>query len=209
MDVDVFRHKEFGMRIRSWRMAVRLSQGELAAKIGVTKGFVAHIESGRTVPGAEKCKSIARALGVPESDILTLAGHPTMSGVDDVRLLDNDWRLFFTEDWPRLNEDERQLMRDLMGLMRLRVEDRMDTGSTPVKVSFEEAKREYWVYVNHHRYRYVVHKAGCPEIKKNGGRATKEYWWGGPFVSHSEAWEYAVNEASKKAKSPWDHTCSP
>ena len=64
---------------------------------------------------------------------------------------------------------------------------------------------EYWVYVNHHRKRFVVHKAGCWAIKMNGGRETKEYWWGGPFVSVVEASRYAGNEAAKSKTRSWNH----
>lgn len=64
---------------------------------------------------------------------------------------------------------------------------------------------EYWVYVNHVRKRFVVHKAPCAAIKMHGGRATNQYWWKGPFLSHPEAWQYASSEAARSHKTPWDH----
>jgi transcriptional regulator with XRE-family HTH domain len=43
--------------------------------IGVSSGFVAHIETGRTLPSVSTCKKLAHALGVHEPEILSAAGY--------------------------------------------------------------------------------------------------------------------------------------
>ncbi len=103
-----------------------MSRSELGHKCNVSAGFIAHIETGRSLPGVQVTRLLAQALGVPEIDVFRLAGHAIPEVVDDNHLLEHDWRLFFAEDWPRMNKDERQLMRDMMGMMKGRVKRRID-----------------------------------------------------------------------------------
>jgi transcriptional regulator with XRE-family HTH domain len=122
-----FRHKEFGERVRKWRQAVQppMTQRELADKIDVTSGFLAHVETGRTLPGVRTLVAIAKALGIPLHDVLRAAGYlpPALERSDDT-LLEPELRLFFSDDWGRLTDDERELLRDFVRMLKTRLRRR-------------------------------------------------------------------------------------
>jgi len=57
--------------IRNLREALRLTQEELAKKVGVTQGYIGHLERGlKKNPSLPTLKRLARALGVPITDLL-------------------------------------------------------------------------------------------------------------------------------------------
>ena len=62
-------------RIRVYRAEHRLSQSDLADKIGVTRKTISTIEVGRFVPSTTIALKIARYFGVPVEDIFSLAGE--------------------------------------------------------------------------------------------------------------------------------------
>src|SRR5687768_15304284 len=53
----------FGERLRSLRLAARLTQGQLAARAGVSPASVAAYERGASRPGPEALARLAQALG--------------------------------------------------------------------------------------------------------------------------------------------------
>lgn len=59
-------------RIRVYRAEHRLSQGDLAERIGVTRKTISTIEVGRFVPSTVIALKIARYFGVPMEDIFSL-----------------------------------------------------------------------------------------------------------------------------------------
>ncbi len=59
-------------RIRVYRAEHRLSQGNLAERIGVTRKTISTIEVGRFVPSTVIALKIARYFGVPVEDIFAL-----------------------------------------------------------------------------------------------------------------------------------------
>jgi transcriptional regulator with XRE-family HTH domain len=61
---------KIGHRIRTIRAARGWSQGELAARLGRTQTSVSYWESGRRALGVDDLLEVARALGVPSSDLL-------------------------------------------------------------------------------------------------------------------------------------------
>jgi transcriptional regulator with XRE-family HTH domain len=54
-----------GDRVRARRKELRLSQGELAGRAGVTASFVSQVERGVTSPSIDSLYKISRALDVP------------------------------------------------------------------------------------------------------------------------------------------------
>ncbi len=122
-----FRYRDFGERVRQWRQAVQppMTQRELADKIDVTSGFLAHVETGRTLPGVRTLVAISRTLGVPLHDVLRAAGYlpPALEQRDD-RLLEPEFRLFFADDWHQLTDDERDLLRDFVRMLKTRIRRR-------------------------------------------------------------------------------------
>lgn len=59
-------------RIRVYRAEHRLSQADLAQRIGVTRKTISTIEVGRFVPSTVIALKIARYFGVPMEDIFSL-----------------------------------------------------------------------------------------------------------------------------------------
>lgn len=59
-------------RIRVFRAEHRLSQSDLAERIGVTRKTISTIEVGRFVPSTVIALKIARYFGVPMEDIFSL-----------------------------------------------------------------------------------------------------------------------------------------
>jgi len=59
-------------RIRVYRAEHRLSQSDLAERIGVTRKTISTIEVGRFVPSTVIALKIARYFGVPVEDIFSL-----------------------------------------------------------------------------------------------------------------------------------------
>ncbi len=78
------RKNQLGTFIQDTRERRALSQYELAQLIGVTRGVVGHIETGRQAwVGAEMFNSLARALEVPVTDLLRAGGIELPSGRND------------------------------------------------------------------------------------------------------------------------------
>jgi transcriptional regulator with XRE-family HTH domain len=58
------------MRLRKIRQAKKLSQDALATRAGFTREYVNKIEAGRYDPPLSTLNSLARALGVPVTELL-------------------------------------------------------------------------------------------------------------------------------------------
>ncbi|MCL5780435.1 MAG: helix-turn-helix transcriptional regulator [Firmicutes bacterium] len=65
------------MKLKQLREAAGLSQAELAAKVGVTQGFISHIEIGVRNPTLKLTKALARALGVKPSALIEEEDTPS------------------------------------------------------------------------------------------------------------------------------------
>lgn len=122
-----YRYRDFGDRVRQWRQAIQppMTQRELADKISVTSGFLAHIETGRTLPGVRTIVAMARVLGMPPQDMLREAGYlPSAVDQSDDALLEPELKAFFSQDWRSLTEVERDLLRDFVRMLKSRVRRR-------------------------------------------------------------------------------------
>jgi transcriptional regulator with XRE-family HTH domain len=67
----------FGTQLRSWRLARRVSQEQLAARAGVSARHLSFVENGRSQPSREVVLALAGALDVPlreRNTLLTAAG---------------------------------------------------------------------------------------------------------------------------------------
>lgn len=127
-----FRYKEFGTKVRRWRQSLQppMTQRSLARLIGVSDGFLTHIETGRTLPSVRTMVSMSRELGVPLVDILTAAGHlDHQAESHDDLLQDPELRLFFRDDWPGLSDDEREMLFDFIRMLKTRVRRRRARGT--------------------------------------------------------------------------------
>ena len=119
-----FRYIKFGNTIRRWRQDLQppMTQRELASRIGVSNGFLAHIETGRTLPGIRTLRALAKALGVPETEMLREAGYlSTAPPKGDEQLLGvPELREFFRDDWSQLTTDEKKWFKDFVRLLKAR-----------------------------------------------------------------------------------------
>lgn len=67
----------FGAQLRSWRLARRVSQEQLAARAGVSARHLSFVENGRSQPSRDVVLALAGALDVPlreRNTLLTAAG---------------------------------------------------------------------------------------------------------------------------------------
>lgn len=62
---------ELGTLMRAKRAELKISQQQLANKLGVDRTFISHIENGRKKPTEQMLFRILNALGIPLTDILT------------------------------------------------------------------------------------------------------------------------------------------
>jgi transcriptional regulator with XRE-family HTH domain len=62
--------KVIGKRIRGYRLAAKLSQGELAQLVGVTRAVVSAWENERACPKLDKLYPLANALNVNLADLV-------------------------------------------------------------------------------------------------------------------------------------------
>ena len=96
-----------------------MSQSDLALRIGVSSGYLAHIETGRTLPGRQVFRALADALGIPRVQMLRALGYLPESSdpsLDDIPL-PPDLRAFLIDDWPRLTDDDRDLLIDFLHIL--------------------------------------------------------------------------------------------
>jgi len=61
---------KLGTKVKMLRETIGFSQAELAAKVGVTQGFISHVESGIREPTLDTLRKIASALGTTVSFLL-------------------------------------------------------------------------------------------------------------------------------------------
>lgn len=54
----------FGEKMKKARLAKKLTQEQMAEKLGVNKGTISHYEKGKTFPGEEKLRMVAKTLNV-------------------------------------------------------------------------------------------------------------------------------------------------
>jgi transcriptional regulator with XRE-family HTH domain len=54
-----------GDRLRAFREAKKLSQGEIEERSGLKRSYISRVETGHTIPALESLEKLARALEVP------------------------------------------------------------------------------------------------------------------------------------------------
>ena len=67
---DGYKELSIGDKIAIWRQMRRLTQAELAAKIGTTRQMLGQYELDRNVPSATRLRQIADALGISVADLV-------------------------------------------------------------------------------------------------------------------------------------------
>jgi transcriptional regulator with XRE-family HTH domain len=62
--------QQFAMRLRTIRRRRKVTQHTLAARAGVSRGYLSRLEMGRHDPPLSLLRKLARALGVKISDLV-------------------------------------------------------------------------------------------------------------------------------------------
>jgi transcriptional regulator with XRE-family HTH domain len=62
--------KQMGRRIRALRTAKKWSQATLATRAGLTRVYITRLEAGQYDPTFSTLTALAKALGVPVTDLL-------------------------------------------------------------------------------------------------------------------------------------------
>lgn len=96
--------KEMGQRIVVRRKALRMTQEELAEKLGVSTQMISNLELGKKAIRPENLAKICDALGLSADFVLT--GTNTKSAVDTV-----------AEKLVQLTEEELQIVSDMIDYM--------------------------------------------------------------------------------------------
>ncbi len=75
MDMEIDMENYFGSALRGFRREARLSQRDLAEKVGVDFSYISKIENGRLPPpSADTIVQICKILNIPPKDLLALTG---------------------------------------------------------------------------------------------------------------------------------------
>lgn len=64
--------KKIYERLKEARINASLTQSQLAKELGCTEGYIAHIETGRSVPSETKLLQLCDLLGLDKREMLTL-----------------------------------------------------------------------------------------------------------------------------------------
>jgi transcriptional regulator with XRE-family HTH domain len=63
--------RQLGMKLKKVRTARRLSRYALAKRVGISQSYVAKLEAGRSDPTVGMLQRLAKALGVPVTELLS------------------------------------------------------------------------------------------------------------------------------------------
>lgn len=69
-----------GLAVLHYRRRIRMTQAELARRVGVTPQHICGVESGKRSPSMKLVANIARGLGVAVGDLLQLSGSFSSAG---------------------------------------------------------------------------------------------------------------------------------
>lgn len=78
--------ENFGARLKALRKKAGLTQSQLAEKIGVSLLTLFRWEKGERQPRVDEIKALAKALGVPENDLLNNSSPDSSSGEWTIRI---------------------------------------------------------------------------------------------------------------------------
>jgi transcriptional regulator with XRE-family HTH domain len=117
-----------GDRIRKFRDAKKLSQGEIEKRTGLLRSYVSRVENGHTVPAIETLEKLARALEIPMYQLFydgenppELPNLPKRKSADDIVWgttgKDARWFARFRRLLGQINEVDRKLLLSMVQKM--------------------------------------------------------------------------------------------
>jgi transcriptional regulator with XRE-family HTH domain len=75
-----------GKRLRAIRESLKLTQAELAKKVGLTQSAISHFEEGKRTPSAQALEKIANGLGMSVDTLLGLASNSSGDSEKDAAI---------------------------------------------------------------------------------------------------------------------------
>ena len=108
---------ELAGMVKQARLSRRMSQRRLSSALGMSEGYVGHLEGGRTRPTVGTLKAIASALGLPYGRLALAAGYITSEEYDNPLDESQLARLNEVND---LTDEEWDSVRDFARYMRSR-----------------------------------------------------------------------------------------
>ena len=111
------RFGELADQVRRARVARRMSQRQLSRAIGMSEGYVGHLEGGRIRPNVETLKSLAAVLGLLYGHLAVDAGYLTQEEFENPLDEKQSARLTEISD---LTDEEWESVRDFARYVRSR-----------------------------------------------------------------------------------------
>ena len=111
---------ELAGMVKQARLSRRMSQRRLSSALGMSEGYVGHLEGGRTRPTVGTLKAIASALGLPYGRLALAAGYITSEEYENP--LDES-QLARLNEVNELTDDEWESVRDFARYVRSRRHD--------------------------------------------------------------------------------------
>ena len=107
-------YKSFAKQLRNAREARKLTQTELAKKLGMPPSQISHFESGKRRPSQDNFKRLVEVLNVSADYLLerTDVMFPAPKSMDN-----------FEKAFSELSWDDQELLEDILGLLIKRRED--------------------------------------------------------------------------------------
>lgn len=108
---------ELADMVRHTRQSRRMSQRRLSSALGMSEGYVGHLEGGRTRPTVRTLKAIASALALPYGRLALAAGYITSEEYDNPL---DEIQLARLNEVNELTDEEWESVRDFARYIRSR-----------------------------------------------------------------------------------------
>ena len=127
---------KIGDRIKRRREKLKMSQRDLAAKIGYTDHTtITRIESGKTDPPQKKVAAIAKALGTTPGYLMGWTDNPIDEGTLAAKILKDPEAFQHMKDFMTLSPADRYALRVVMDTLKAKkIEKMTDAKASVVKV---------------------------------------------------------------------------
>jgi len=76
-------YREIGARIRAARKALKMTQAEVAERVGIDPSFFGQVERGANIPSIKTLFAVAAAVRVDPADLLPPTGKPSKGRAKD------------------------------------------------------------------------------------------------------------------------------
>lgn len=129
--VEKSRKMTLGKKIVKLRKLYGWTQEDLAVQSGLKRSHISRLEKDDfRKPSADSLFRLAQAFRIQPRELFHALGYPVdevYPPTDLVEKLDIDIRVFLSNDWPVMNEQERNLVRRILWAVKAAKDDRLRT----------------------------------------------------------------------------------